>query len=174
MSERDEPDPALTRSDRSDVFEFFDSQVARAMLENRDPGDLGQGGLPGYLKIRTVSVEPGRVRCELPVTGELLNPFGAAHGGVVSALVDHALGAVCFPVVPRGSWPATQEFKINFTAPARTGALTADAQIVSMSRRTAVVRIDVTNEGRLVCAAQGTVAIMAPRPPQGEGRPADA
>lgn len=144
------------------------------MLENRDPGDLGQGGLPGYLKIRTVSVEPGRVRCELPVTGELLNPFGAAHGGVVSALVDHALGAVCFPVVPRGSWPATQEFKINFTAPARTGALTADAQIVSMSRRTAVVRIDVTNEGRLVCAAQGTVAIMAPRPPQGEGRPADA
>jgi uncharacterized protein (TIGR00369 family) len=122
------------------------------------------GGLPAYLKIRTTSVEPGRLTCELPVTEELLNPFGAAHGGVVSALIDHALGAVCFPVVARGSWPATQEFKINFLAPARPGPMVAEAAIVSLSKRTAVVRIDVVNNGRPVCAAQGTVAIMAPKP----------
>jgi uncharacterized protein (TIGR00369 family) len=122
------------------------------------------GGLPAYLKITTSSVEPGRLTCELPVTEELLNPFGAAHGGVVSALIDHALGAVCFPAIPRGSWPATQEFKINFLAPARPGPMVAEAEIVSFSKRTAVVRIDVTNNGRLVCAAQGTVAIMPPKP----------
>jgi 1,4-dihydroxy-2-naphthoyl-CoA hydrolase len=141
------------------------------MLQNQAPGNMGSGGLPAYLKIRTTSVEPGRLWCQLPVTEELLNPFGAAHGGVVSALVDHALGAVCYPVVPRGSWPATQEFKINFVAPARPGPLVADAQIVSMSARTAIVRVDVTNGGRLVCAAQGTVAIMPPRPALDDGSP---
>lgn len=125
-------------------------------------GEVG-GGLPAFLGIRTVSVEPGRLTCELPVTEELLNPFGAAHGGVVSALIDHALGAVCFPVVPRGTWPATQEFKLNFLAPARPGPMVADAAIVSLSKRTAIVRIDVANDGRLVCAAQGTVALMPPR-----------
>jgi 1,4-dihydroxy-2-naphthoyl-CoA hydrolase len=122
------------------------------------------GGLPAYLGIRTTAVEPGRLACELMVTEELLNPFGAAHGGVVSALIDHALGAVCFPVVTRGSWPATQEFKLNFLAPARPGPMVAEASIVSMSKRTAIVRIDVENNGRTVCAAQGTVAIMPPKP----------
>jgi uncharacterized protein (TIGR00369 family) len=141
------------------------------MLQSHDAPSQAGGGLPAYLKISTTSVEPGRLTCELPVTEELLNPFGAAHGGVVSALIDHALGAVCYPVVPRGSWPATQEFKINFTAPARPGPMVAEARIVSMSKRTAIVRVDVTNGGRLVCAAQGTVAIMAPKaPPEGGPR----
>lgn len=139
------------------------------MLQNRYSADRAGGGLPAYLKIVTTSVEAGRLTCELPVTEELLNPFGAAHGGVVSALIDHVLGAVCFPVVPRGSWPATQEFKLNFTAPARPGPMIAEAEIVSISKRTAIVRVDVTNLGRLVCAAQGTVAIMAPKSPPGGG-----
>ena len=128
-------------------------------------------GLPAYLQIKTTSVEPGRLTCELPVTEELLNPFGAAHGGVVSALIDHALGAVCYPVVPRGSWPATQEFKLNFLAPARPGLMSAVAYIVSMSKRTVIVRIDVTNNGGLVCAAQGTVAVMPPKPTADGGPP---
>ena len=126
-------------------------------------GPEGSGGLPGYLGMRFTSVGPGTLTCELPVTDELLNPFGAAHGGVVSALVDHVLGAVCLPVVPKGSWPATSELKLNFLAPSRPGPMVAQSTIVSMSRRTAIVRVDVTNSGRLVCAAQGTVAIMAPR-----------
>ena len=153
------------------MLENYDAEVAAAMLQNRYSANQAGGGLPGYLKITTTSVEPGRLRCELPVTEELLNPFGAAHGGVVSALIDHALGAVCFPVIERGSWPATQEFKVNFTAPARPGPMIADAEIVSMSKRTAIVRIDVTNGGRLVCAAQGTVAIMAPKAAPGGGSP---
>lgn len=152
-------------------FESFDEQIAKAMLQNNYSGNQTGGGLPAYLGITTDSVGPGRLTCGLTVTDELLNPFGAAHGGVVSALIDHALGAVCFPVIPRGSWPATQEFKLNFTAPARPGAMTAEAQIVSLSKRTAIVRIDVLNEGRLVCAAQGTVAIMPPKASAGGDRP---
>ncbi|MCU4184598.1 PaaI family thioesterase [Acidiferrimicrobium sp. IK] len=147
------------------TFEHFDQAVADAMVgSNRFAEGADGEGLPGYLGIRTRAVEAGRLTCELAVTEELLNPFGAAHGGVVSALIDHVLGAVCFPVVPRGSWPATQEFKLNFLAPARPGPMIAEASILSMSKRTAIVRVDVSNSGRLVCAAQGTVAIMPPKP----------
>ena len=39
-----------------------------------------------------------------------------------------------------------------------------DQQESAMTRRLAVVRIDVENEGRLVAAAQGTCTIVAPRP----------
>lgn len=147
------------------TFEHYDTEIAELMTSS---GSLyagrGGGGLPAYLQITTTAVGPGRLTCELPVTEELLNPFGAAHGGVVSALIDHALGAVCFPLVPRGSWPATQEFKLNFLAPARPGPMVAEATVVSLSKRTAIVRIDVENGGRPVGAAQGTVAIMPPKP----------
>ena len=86
---------------------------------------------------------------------------------------DYAIpaGAVKDPTARRelaafvfwSAWAATTEFKVNYLAPVTTGVLAATARIVSMTRRTAVVRIDVENEGRLVCAAQGTVLIMQPK-----------
>ena len=36
-------------------------------------------------------------------------------------------------------------------------------EIVSMTRSTAVVLIEATNQGRLVCVAQGTVTIRRPK-----------
>ena len=128
------------------------------------PSGPGMGGLPEYLGMRTVEAAPGRFTAEVEVREELLNPFGALHGGVLSALADHVLGAVVYTVVERGYWAATTEFKLNFLAPVRTGTVQAEATIVSMSRRTAVVRIDMVNEGRGVAVAQGTVTIVAPRP----------
>jgi 1,4-dihydroxy-2-naphthoyl-CoA hydrolase len=75
------------------------------------------------------------------------------------------LGTVLYPVIPRGAWAATTEFKLNYLAPITKGQLDARARIVSLTKRTAVVRIDVENEGRLACVAQGTVLVMAPRTP---------
>jgi 1,4-dihydroxy-2-naphthoyl-CoA hydrolase len=79
---------------------------------------------------------------------------------VVAALVDHVLGSVCYPVIPRGAWAATTEFKLNLLAAAKGGTLRASARIVALTRRTAVVAIEVENEGRLACLAQGTVLIV--------------
>jgi uncharacterized protein (TIGR00369 family) len=92
-----------------------------------------------------------------------LTPVRNLHGGVLAALCDHVLGTVLYPVVPRGAWAATTEFKINYLAAVTTGFLDARAEIISLTKRTAVVRIDVENEGRLVCAAQGTVLVVAPK-----------
>ncbi len=144
-------------------FPLYDPAIAEAMTSTgRSYGRFSEG-LPGYLKMTISEVGPGWLTCHLPVTEELLNPFGAAHGGVVSALVDHALGAVCLPVVAPGTWPATQEFKLNFLAPVRVGLLVARSTIVSLTKRTAVVTVEIENLDRLVCTALGTVAILAPR-----------
>ena len=141
-------------------FPDFDQQIADAMVSGTE---LLDGGLPGFLGIRQVSCGPGQLVAELDVREDLLNPFGSAHGGVVSALVDHVLGAVLYPVIARGRWAATTEFKLNLLRPVRDGVMRAEATIVSMSRRMAVVRIDVTNGDRLCAAAQGTVSIQDPR-----------
>ncbi len=137
----------------------YDPDVAALMQASDD----NQTGIPGYLGIRTVDVGPGTMTAELAVRPELLNPFGSAHGGTLAALVDHTLGAVLYPVIPRGAWAATTEFKLNFLAPVREGVLRARSEIISLTKRTAVVRVDVSNGERLVGVAQGTVTISAPK-----------
>ena len=120
-------------------------------------------GLPGYLGIRTLDIGPGRMVAAFEVRPELLNPFGSLHGGALAALVDHVLGSVLYPVIQPGAWAATTEFKLNLLAPVREGQLKAEAVIVSMTKRTAVVQITVTNEARLAGLAQGTVLVMLPK-----------
>jgi uncharacterized protein (TIGR00369 family) len=140
-------------------FETYDPAVAAGV----QAGDDRLTGVPGYLGIRTVEMGPGVMVAEAEIRPDLLNPFGTAHGGVLAALVDHVLGSVLYPVIPRGAWAATTQLNLNFIAPARGGVLRARSEIIAMSRRTAVVRIDVTNDGRLVGAAQGTVTISLPK-----------
>jgi 1,4-dihydroxy-2-naphthoyl-CoA hydrolase len=140
-------------------FDSYDERVAEGLQRAHEQ----EGGLPGFLGIRIAAYWPGGIRFEVQVRDELLTPFGNMHGGVLSATVDHALGTVCYPVIPKGSWAATTEFKLNLLAPVKEGTLSASAQVISLTKRTAVVRIDVSNGGRLVCVAQGTVLIMAPK-----------
>ncbi|MDP7067210.1 MAG: PaaI family thioesterase [Acidimicrobiales bacterium] len=120
-------------------------------------------GIDGFLGIRIEKVDPGQLVASFDVTEEMITMIGNMHGGCLSAFCDHVLGVVLYPVMPDGSWAATTEFKINLLKPVSEGTCTATAEVISMSRTTAVVRIDVTNGDRLVAAAQGTCLIMAPK-----------
>jgi 1,4-dihydroxy-2-naphthoyl-CoA hydrolase len=80
----------------------------------------------------------------------------------MAALVDHVLGCVLYPLIPRGAWAATTEFKLNYLAPVKAGTLVAESSVVALTRSTAVVRVEVRNEGRLACLAQGTLLIREP------------
>jgi 1,4-dihydroxy-2-naphthoyl-CoA hydrolase len=138
----------------------YDPEIAEQFLKT--PGAL-LTGLPKYLGIEIIDVGPGTLRAEMKVREELQTPFGSIHGGVLAVVCDHVLGCVCYPLMERGAWAATTEFKLNLLAPVSGGVISADAKIVSMTRSTAVVLIEASNEGRLVCVAQGTVTIRLPK-----------
>jgi 1,4-dihydroxy-2-naphthoyl-CoA hydrolase len=137
----------------------YNEQIAASFLANRGSA----GGLQTFLGIRITAVGPGTMTGELDVRPELLTPIGNMHGGVLSAFCDHMLGCVCYPVMKKGQWAATTEFKINLTAPVTQGTVSAQAEIINLSRTQAVVRIDIVNEGRRAAVAQGTVTIRDPR-----------
>lgn len=142
-------------------FDTYNQTVADAILGGSSNHG---GGLPEFLGLRTTDLGPGTMTAEIDVRADLLNPFGSLHGGVLSALIDHVLGAVLYPLIPQGTWAATTEFKLNLLAPVRQGTLIARSEVIAMSRRTAVVRIDATVGERLVGAAQGTVTITEAKP----------
>lgn len=145
---------------RVNFEERFDQRIADGMQAQANEHITG---LPEYLGMTITGVGPGWCEVTLEVRDELLNPFGAAHGAVLSSIVDHALGSAVFPIVPLGTWPATLEFKLNYLAPARVGPLVARSEVVSISSRTAVVTVECTNGGRLVGTALGTIALTPPK-----------
>jgi 1,4-dihydroxy-2-naphthoyl-CoA hydrolase len=143
--------------DRTD-YDTFDQRIADALVAAHET----PAGLPGWLGIRLRELGPGRLVATLEVRGELVTPMGAIHGGVMAGLVDHALGCVLYPLMRRGQWAATTEFKLNYLRAVRAGTLTAESTVLSMGRRSAVVRVEVTHEGKLACVAQGTLLISDP------------
>jgi uncharacterized protein (TIGR00369 family) len=141
-------------------FEHYDARFAERLIAANE----AVTGLPKYLGIRLVEFTAGRLVAEMDVREELKTPFGNLHGGVMAALVDHVLGVVAYPLMRRGQWAATTEFKLNYLAPVSDGQLRAESQVVSMTRTTAIVRVEVSNGDRLACIAQGTLLLRDPKP----------
>lgn len=138
-------------------FAHFDEQIAGQLLISANTA----GGLSTFLDFRHTELTAGRLVAEMETREELLTPFGNLHGGCLSAMVDHCLGVVFYPVIPAGSWVATTEFKLNLLRPVSSGVCVAVAGIVSLGKRSGVARIDITNGDKAVCAAQGTVTIVS-------------
>ena len=143
---------------RPPAFEQFDPDIAAAFMRASET----VSGLPAYLGVRFVEMTPGRLVATMDVRAELLTPFGTLHGGVMAGFVDHVLGCVLYPLMQRGQWAATTEFKLNYLAPVKGGTLTAESTVVSLTRRTGVIRVEVTNGDQLACVAQGTLLVSDP------------
>jgi uncharacterized protein (TIGR00369 family) len=140
------------------IEERYDATIAERIL-----GAGMGGGLPDYLGMEHVRFEPGRLWCRATVRDEHLTPFGNCHGGVIAAIVDHVTGVVVYPLMTPGHWAATTEVKLNYIAPVQAGVVEAEATVLAMTNRSAVVRGELTYNGRIVCAAQGTLTIVEPR-----------
>jgi len=122
-------------------------------------GHRSDSGIDGFLGLQVVELEAGRLVVEFEVLDDHLTFIGNMHGGCMAALCDHCLGLVLYPVMPPGSWAATTEFKVNYLRPVSGGTCRAVAEIQSMTRRSAVVTIQVENDGRLAALAQGTCTV---------------
>lgn len=140
-------------------FETFDADIADTLLAATD----APGGLAGYLGFRHTAFTAGRMVAEMDARDDLKTPFGNLHGGCLSAFVDHCLGIVFYPLIPPGAWVATTEFKLNLLKPVSSGICVSETQVIALTKRSGVARVDITNDGDAVCAAQGTVTIVQPR-----------
>ncbi len=137
----------------------FEPKVAAAMIQmNNEAGS----GLPHYLGVTFDRMDPGRLDATMRVPKAVITPFGTMHGGAMAGFVDHVMGCVLYPLMAKGQWAATTEFKLNYLTAVRGGELKATATVLSVTKRTAVVRVDVSSGDRLACVAQGTLLITDP------------
>ncbi len=106
------------------------------------------------------ALSSGLVDLQLPLTAQLKQQNGFAHGGIVSYMADNALtfaGGTALRVAV-----VTSEFKINYVRPAIGERLIARARAVHTGSSQAVCTCEIfaVNDGveKLCALAQGTIA----------------
>lgn len=90
------------------------------------------------------------------------NPNGVLHGGVLMALLDTAMGfEVARHARAGGKFNGVAEMSTRFLAPVREGLVRAEASIVKVGKRLAVVDgRALAPDGTLVATASATHALL--------------
>ena len=89
--------------------------------------------------------------------------LGVVHGGAIATLADHTGWYAVISQLDNNFTSVTIEIKINYLKPARGDILTATAQVLNRTKRTAFVTIEIFAKDTLVAYATGTYAIVNDR-----------
>jgi uncharacterized protein (TIGR00369 family) len=106
--------------------------------------------------------QAGRSIWEYRVDQSHFNPNGTLHGGVLMALLDTAMGfAVVAQVASAGRFSAAAEMSTRFLMPVRGGLVLAEATVLKIGKRLAIVEGRATDEaGNVVAVASSTHALL--------------
>jgi uncharacterized protein (TIGR00369 family) len=110
----------------------------------------------------------GWVRLRVPLRDELRNAAGAPlHGGVLSALVDMAVGGALSTLhasAAGGVGQTTLDLNVSFIGAAGDGHVVAEGRILRQGRTIAFGEATITDAaGRLVAVGRATYMILAPQ-----------
>jgi len=119
-----------------------------------------------YLGVRVEDAKPGWVRLRVVVRDELRNAAGApVHGGVMSALVDMAVGGALGTLsdaAAGGVNQSTLDLNVSFLAAATQGPIFAEGKILRRGRTIAFGEASVTDAaGRLCAVGRATYMIIS-------------
>ncbi len=118
-----------------------------------------------YLGIRVERKASGRATAVLNLEPHHLNRRGVAHGGVITALLDSALGGAVISSMPEEWWCATTSLTCQFVGGVGQGQLTATGETVRRGRKIAFATGEVRDESdRTIATAQGTWHLWSRRP----------
>ena len=84
------------------------------------------------------------------------------HGGMVTALLDTAMGGACANTLAVGERFLTGDLRAEFFRPARPGRLRAEGRVIHRTRSIAFCAADLIDaEGKLLASARGTQIVRS-------------
>lgn len=115
------------------------------------------------LGVEVEDLESGGCRLTLSPRAEHRNELGSVHGGLITTLLDGAMGRAAGRLVGPGGFCATTQLSVQFLEPAE-GDLAAESRITRAGGRVAFVEAECRRaDGTLVARAQGVWALKRPQ-----------
>ena len=103
-----------------------------------------------WIGMRLDTIDEGRSKMSLVVQGHHVNGHDICHGGIIFTLADSAFAFACNS---RNQNTVAQHNSITYISPGKLGdTLTADAKEVSLSGRSGIYDVTVTNQHNDVIA----------------------
>ena len=124
--------------------------------------------LPPALKtlgIEPLEADPGRASFSLDPDEFHLNPFGIVHGGVLTTMLDTAMGCAVHSLLPAAVGYLTTELNVRFVRPAllTSGPLVCTGEVVHQGNTTAIAAARIVDvKERLIAVAGGTCLLRRP------------
>jgi uncharacterized protein (TIGR00369 family) len=148
----------MSDGDSPEAFDW-DAWVAGRHAVFEDRPSLNQ-----YLGLHLEAAGPGWARQRMALRPEHMNPFGAVHGGTVSALIDSAAGsAIAAGTLPDDRIMGTIDMQVHFLERARGTFLVAEGRLVRAGRAIAIAQVEVKDDaGTLVAMGTATFRLADP------------
>lgn len=100
-----------------------------------------------HLGMKLVTLQPDRVRIELPFKSELVTIANVVHGGAIGSLIDTAAAAAAWSgasEVP-GAKGTTISLAVSFTSAARETSLAAEATVTRRGKSICFIDVVVSD-----------------------------
>lgn len=129
------------------------------------------------LKYRRTGWEPGSTSIEWTATPDYCFPTAAGpvvQGGLVTALLDAAMGGACWTVLDNDQVFLTADLRVEFLRPSRPGILRATGTVVRHTRRVVFCAAELHDQDdRLLATSRCTQVVLPNAEPFGRHLPAD-
>jgi uncharacterized protein (TIGR00369 family) len=112
-------------------------------------------------------VDEGNVVFSMDPLHEHTNPLGTVHGGIITTLLDSAMGCAVHTTLPPATMYTTLELKVNFLRPVFEGGarLLAEGTVLHRGGTAVLAEATITEAagGRKIAHATSTCLILQPR-----------
>lgn len=126
-------------------------------------GEVPASPLINTLDFSLGELEKGKVSFWFEPQEFHYNPNGSVHGGVITSILDSAMGCTLHSLLPKGMVYTTLELKINFLKRVHTksGVLTATGNMIHLGNSTALVEASLTDsEGKKYAYGVSTCMLL--------------
>lgn len=147
-----------------DIFRRMDGLEALEMMKR---GEVPVTNITRWMNFWLESVERGHVVFGMQPHEELYNLIGSVHGGIITTLMDNALGCSVQSLLPAGRVATTMDLHTRFHRPVTTatGKVFADAHVVHSGRRTASAEAHLVDAaGRVYATGTSSLMILEDKP----------
>jgi uncharacterized protein (TIGR00369 family) len=150
-------------ADPAEIAEAAKGRAGLELLQLMTEGKIPPPPVGSLIGVTDFVAEKGKVSCAFDPAEFHYNALGTVHGGVIATVIDIVMGSAVHSTlkVGQGFTTLTLELKYHRAATAKSGRLTATAEVVTKGRDIVTAEAQLTDKNdRLFAAATSTLMIL--------------
>ncbi|MDH6222922.1 PaaI family thioesterase [Streptomyces pseudovenezuelae] len=157
--------------DQGPLFATQAEATGLSYLRGLISGDIVAPPVAQVLGIEVVKADPGTVQFTMPVRNFFTNRLGLLAGGILSTVMDSALGCSILSAIPEDKDIVTLDLNVDFLRPVHgaPGLVTVDAEVVHFGRNRGLASCRVVDSKDRLCAVGKSSCLIRDKAPAPKG-----